>query len=30
MRRDTLFRIASLTKPVTAVAAMILVEGHRV
>jgi CubicO group peptidase (beta-lactamase class C family) len=26
MRRDTLFRIASLTKPVTAAAAMILVE----
>ncbi|HEX6980082.1 MAG TPA: serine hydrolase domain-containing protein [Alphaproteobacteria bacterium] len=26
MRRDTIFRIASLTKPVTAVAAMILVE----
>ncbi|ESR25579.1 serine hydrolase domain-containing protein [Lutibaculum baratangense] len=26
MRRDTLFRVASLTKPVTAVAAMILVE----
>ena len=26
MRRDTVFRIASLTKPVTAVAAMILVE----
>ena len=29
MRRDTLFRIASLTKPVTAVAAMILVEECR-
>jgi CubicO group peptidase (beta-lactamase class C family) len=26
MRRDTLFRITSMTKPVTAVAAMILVE----
>jgi CubicO group peptidase (beta-lactamase class C family) len=26
MRRDTLFRLASMTKPVTAVAAMILVE----
>src|SRR6185312_7422496 len=26
MRRDTIFRIASLTKPVTGVAAMILVE----
>ncbi|WP_397569023.1 serine hydrolase domain-containing protein [Schlesneria sp. T3-172] len=26
MKRDTLFRIASLTKPITAVAAMILVE----
>jgi CubicO group peptidase (beta-lactamase class C family) len=26
MRRDTIFRIASITKPVTAVAAMILVE----
>ncbi len=26
MRRDTLFRIASMTKPITAVAAMILVE----
>src|SRR5919202_1138833 len=26
MRRDTLFRIASLTKPITAAAAMILVE----
>jgi CubicO group peptidase (beta-lactamase class C family) len=29
MRRDTLFRIASLAKPVTAVAAMILVEECR-
>lgn len=29
MQRDTLFRIASLTKPVTAVAAMILVEECR-
>src|SRR5437867_4171166 len=26
LRRDTLFRIASLTKPITAVAALILVE----
>src|SRR5437763_16851572 len=26
MRRDTLFRIASLTKPITAVAALILIE----
>ena len=26
MRRDTIFRIASMTKPVTAAAAMILVE----
>jgi CubicO group peptidase (beta-lactamase class C family) len=26
MRRDTIFRIASLTKPITAVATMILVE----
>ena len=26
MRRDTLFRVASMTKPITAVAAMILVE----
>jgi CubicO group peptidase (beta-lactamase class C family) len=26
MQRDTIFRIASMTKPVTAVAAMILVE----
>jgi CubicO group peptidase (beta-lactamase class C family) len=30
MRRDTIFRIASLTKPVVAVAAMILVEECRV
>jgi CubicO group peptidase (beta-lactamase class C family) len=29
MRRDTIFRIASLTKPVTAVAAMMLVEECR-
>lgn len=29
MRRDTLFRLASMTKPVTAVAAMILVEECR-
>ena len=29
MRRDTIFRIASLTKPITAVAAMILVEECR-
>jgi CubicO group peptidase (beta-lactamase class C family) len=29
MQRDTLFRIASMTKPVTAVAAMILVEECR-
>jgi CubicO group peptidase (beta-lactamase class C family) len=29
MRRDTIFRIASLTKPVTAVATMILVEECR-
>jgi CubicO group peptidase (beta-lactamase class C family) len=29
MRRDTIFRIASLTKPVTAAAAMILVEECR-
>ncbi len=29
MQRDTIFRIASLTKPVTAVAAMILVEECR-
>lgn len=30
MRRDTIFRIASLTKPVVAVAAMILVEECRI
>jgi CubicO group peptidase (beta-lactamase class C family) len=30
MRRDTIFRIASITKPVTAVAAMILVEECRI
>ncbi len=30
IRRDTLFRIASLTKPVTAVATMILVEECRI
>jgi CubicO group peptidase (beta-lactamase class C family) len=30
MRRDTIFRIASMTKPVTAAAAMILVEECRV
>ena len=30
MARDTIFRIASLTKPVTAVAAMILVEECRI
>jgi Beta-lactamase len=29
MRRDTIFRIASLTKPITAAAAMILVEECR-
>jgi CubicO group peptidase (beta-lactamase class C family) len=29
MRRDTIFRLASMTKPVTAVAAMILVEEGR-
>jgi len=29
MRRDTIFRIASVTKPITAVAAMILVEECR-
>jgi CubicO group peptidase (beta-lactamase class C family) len=29
MRRDTIFRIASITKPITAVAAMILVEDCR-
>jgi CubicO group peptidase (beta-lactamase class C family) len=30
MRRDTIFRIASMTKPVTAAAALILVEDGRV
>jgi CubicO group peptidase (beta-lactamase class C family) len=30
MRRDTLFRLASMTKPITAVGAMILVEECRV
>jgi CubicO group peptidase (beta-lactamase class C family) len=29
MRRDTIFRLASTTKPITAAAAMILVEGCR-
>lgn len=29
MRRDTIFRMASVTKPITAVAAMILVEECR-
>lgn len=29
MQRDTIFRIASMTKPITAVAAMILVEECR-
>ena len=29
MKRDTLFRIASITKPITAVAAMILVEESK-
>jgi hypothetical protein len=29
MRRDTIFRIASMTKPIVAVAAMILVEECR-
>lgn len=29
MRRDTLFRLASMTKPVTAVGAMILIEECR-
>ena len=29
MRRDAIFRIASLTKPITAVAAMMLVEECR-
>ena len=28
MRRDTIFRIASMTKPVTATAVMMLVEGR--
>lgn len=30
MRRDTIFRIASMTKPVTAAAAMLLVEDGRI
>ena len=30
MRRDTIFRISSMTKPVTAVATMLLVEECRV
>jgi CubicO group peptidase (beta-lactamase class C family) len=30
VERDTVFRIASITKPITAVAALILVEEHRV
>src|SRR5712691_12770381 len=30
MKRDTIFRIASITKPITAVAAMILVEECKV
>src|SRR5512146_1345590 len=30
MRRDTIFRLASMTKPITAVGAMILVEECRV
>ncbi|MBC8117611.1 MAG: beta-lactamase family protein, partial [Candidatus Saccharimonas sp.] len=30
MRRDTIFRIASMTKPVTAVAAMMLVEECKI
>lgn len=30
MRRDTIFRIASMTKPVTAVAAMILIEACKI
>ena len=30
MKRDTLFRLASITKPITAVAAMILVEECRI
>ena len=29
MRRDTIFRLASMTKPITAVGAMILVEECR-
>src|SRR5450631_1309101 len=29
MRRDTIFRIASMTKPITAAAAMILIEECR-
>src|SRR5829696_8149577 len=29
MRRDTMFRIASMTKPVTVAAAMTLVDEHR-
>jgi CubicO group peptidase (beta-lactamase class C family) len=29
MRRDTIFRIASMTKPVTATAVMMLVEGRQ-
>src|SRR6187455_1451686 len=30
MRRDTIFRLASMTKPITAVGAMILVEECRI
>jgi CubicO group peptidase (beta-lactamase class C family) len=30
MRRDTIFRIASITKPITAVAATILVEACKI
>jgi CubicO group peptidase (beta-lactamase class C family) len=30
MRRDTIFRISSMTKPITAVATMILVEGCKI
>ncbi len=30
MRRETIFRIASMTKPITAAAAMILVEEGRI
>ena len=30
MRRDTIFRLASMTKPITAVAAMVLVEECRI